>query len=66
MKTESFNVSVGLRQGFVVSPFPFIIYMDKIDRDSSSSSGFTFGECNVLRLVFADDLALLSSNESDL
>ena len=40
--------------------------MDKIDKDSSSSSGVTFGECNVRRLLFADDLALLSSNESDL
>ena len=40
--------------------------MDKIDRDSSPSSGATFGECNVWRLLFADDLALLSSNKSDL
>ena len=40
--------------------------MDKIDRDSFSSSGATFGECNVRRLLFADDLALLSSNKSDL
>ena len=40
--------------------------MDKIDKDSSSNSGVTFGECNVRRLLFADDLALLSSNKSDL
>ena len=40
--------------------------MDKIDRDSSSSSGVTFVECNVQRLFFADDLTLLSSNKSDL
>ena len=40
--------------------------MDKIDRDSFSSSGVTFGECNVWHLLFADDLALLSSNKSDL
>ena len=52
--------------GCVLSPFLLIIYMDKIDRDISSSNGVTFGECNVLRLLFADDLALLSSNESDL
>ena len=37
-----------------------------IDTDSSFSSGVTFGECNVRRLLFADDLALLSSNESDI
>ena len=40
--------------------------MDKIDRDSSFSSGVTFEECNVQCLLFADDLALLSLNKSDL
>ena len=40
--------------------------MDKIDEDSSSSSSVTFGECNVRHLLIADDLALLSSNKSNL
>ena len=40
--------------------------MDKIYRDSFSSSGVIFGECNVRRLLLADDFALLSSNKSDL
>ena len=40
--------------------------MDKIDRDSFFSSDVTFGKCTVSRLLFADDLALLSSNEIDL
>ena len=40
--------------------------MDKMNRDSSSSSGVAFGKCNVWRLVFGDDLAWLSSNKSDL
>ena len=39
--------------------------MDKIDRDSSSSSGVTLGEFNVRRLLLADDLAFLSLNKSD-
>ena len=68
MKIKPFSVSVGLRQGCVLSLFLFIIglYMDKIDRGSSSSNGITFGEYNVRRLLFANDLALLSSNKSDL
>ena len=37
---------------------------DTVDKDSSSSSGVTFGECNVWRLLFADDLALLRSSKS--
>ena len=40
--------------------------MDKIEKDNSSNSGVTFGECNIRRLLFADSLALLSSNKSDL
>ena len=66
MKTKPFSVSVGLGQGCVLSPLLFITYMDKIDRDSSSSSGFTFEQCNVRRLLFADYLESLSSNKSHL
>ena len=40
--------------------------MDKIDRDSASCSSVTFEKCNVQCLLFADDLALLSLNKSDL
>ena len=65
MKTKPFNVSVGLRQGCVLSPFLCITYMDKIDKNSSSSSGVTFGKCNLRRLLFADDFALLTSNKSN-
>ena len=50
----------------VLSLLLFIIYMDKINKDSSSSSGVTFGECNVRCLLFADNLALFSLNKSDL
>ena len=51
---------------FLLSCSLYIQYMDKIDKDSSFSSGVTFGECNVWRQLFADDFALLSSNKSDL
>ena len=40
--------------------------MDKIDKGSSSSSGVTFGKCNVQKLLFADDLTLLRLNKSDI
>ena len=66
MKTKPFSVSVGLQQGCVLSPLPFITYKDMMKKDSSSSSGVTFREFNLRRLLFADDLALLSSNKSDL
>ena len=66
MKTKPFSISVELRQGCVLSPFLFIIYMNKVNKDSSSSSGVRFGKCNVRRLLFANDLALLISNKSNL
>ena len=66
MKTKLFSVSIGLQQGCVLSPLLFITYVDKIDRYSSSSSGIKFGKCNVHCLLFTNDLALLSSNKSDL
>ena len=66
IKTKPFSACVGLREGCALSPLLFIIYIDKIDKHSSSSSGVTFGECNVRRLLFADDLTLLSSNKSNL
>ena len=63
MKTRSFRVSVGLRQGCVLSPVLFIIYIDMIDRKNFSSSAVTFGKCDVWRLLFAYDFALLSSTK---
>ena len=44
MKIKPFNVSIGLRQGCVLSPLLYIIYIDKIEKNSSSSSGITLGE----------------------
>ena len=63
MKTKPFSISVRLGQGCVLSLL-FIINIDKIDKDTSSSIGVTFEEVNVRRLLFADGLALLSSNKS--
>ena len=57
MKTKVFNVSVGLQQGCVLSPLLFIIYMGKIDKASSSSSGITFGECNVWLLSSFEEVS---------
>ena len=65
IKAKSFSANVGLRQGYVLFLL-LIVYTDKTDKDSSSCSGITFGECNGWCLLFANDHALLSSNISDL
>jgi len=65
-KSEPFPVHVGLRQGCVLSPLLFIIFMDWIDGHSHAGEGITIGNCRVSRLLFADDMVLLSPSQSDL
>ena len=59
-------VGVGLRQGCVLSPLLFIVYMNWIDKYSQADECATIGNCKISRLLFADDLVLLSSTESGL
>jgi len=54
----------GLRQGYVLSPLLFIIYMNWIDKRSQTIECATIGTCKINHLLFADDLVLLSSTES--
>ena len=63
-QSKSFNVSVGLRQGCVLSPLLFIIYMNWMDKLSRTDECVTIGRYKISRLLFADDLILLASSES--
>ena len=63
---KPFHVGVGLRQGCVLSPLLFIVYMNWIDKCSQADEYATIGNCKISRLLFADDLVLLSSTESGL
>ena len=65
-QSKPFHVGVGLRQGCVLSPLLFIVYMNWIDKCSQADECATTGNCKISRLLFADDLALLSSTESGL
>ena len=65
-KSKPFNVSVGLRQGCVLSPLLFIVYMNWIEKQSQVDEGITIGTSRVNRLLFADDLALLATSEGNL
>ena len=58
-QSKPFHVGVGLRQGCVV-------YMNWIDKCSQADEYATIGNCKISRLLFADDLVLLSSTESGL
>ena len=65
-QSKPFHVGVGLRQGCVLSPLLFIVYMNWIDKCSQADGCATIGNCKISRLLFADDLVLLSSAESGL
>ena len=65
-QSNPFHVGVGLRQGCVLSPLLFIVYMNWIDKCSQADECATIGYCKISRLLFADDLVLLSSTESGL
>ena len=61
VKSQPFTVDVGLRQGCVLSPFFFIVYMNWINSHSQVVRGGTIGSCRINCLLFADDLELLAS-----
>ena len=65
-QSKPLHVGVGLRQGCVLSPFVFIVYLHWIDKCSQADECTTIGNCKISRLLFADDLVLLSSTESGL
>ena len=56
---KSLHVGVGFRQGCVLSPFLFIVYMNWIDKRSQADECAAIGNCKISRLLFADDLVLL-------
>ena len=50
----------------VLSPLIFIVYMNWIDKCSKAEKCAMIGNCKISRLLFNDDLVLLSSTESGL
>lgn len=58
--TEWFNIKSGVRQGCVLSPLLFIIYMDQITKEANPNSE------EINELLFADDQCLLHEDEEQL
>ncbi|MBJ3206176.1 reverse transcriptase family protein, partial [Salmonella enterica subsp. enterica serovar Give] len=57
-----FDVNTGVRQGCKLSPLLFLIYMDKIVKDSKFIADVRVGEANISSLLYADDMVLISKS----
>ena len=58
--TEWFGVTSGVRQGCVLSPLLFIVYMDKIMREANPNPE------DLNEMLFADDQSLIREKEGEL
>ncbi|KAK3528161.1 hypothetical protein QTP86_023883, partial [Hemibagrus guttatus] len=65
-KSDLFPVHVELRQGCLLSPVLFIVFMDRISRRSQGLEGVWFGDHRISSLIFADDVVLLAPSSLDL
>jgi len=67
LMTEGFNVTVGLKQGCVLSPTLFALYIKELgDKLTRSGLGIKVGDISIPGLFFADDMVLIAESESDL
>jgi hypothetical protein len=65
--SECFQVMMGVRQGCVMSPWLFNIFIDKCMRVvCQGMKGVTIGDKNVSVLLYADDAVLLAENADEL
>ena len=65
--TDWFNVSVGLKQGCILSPVLFNEFMDDlVQMIREQKKGVTYGDVNVSVLLYADNIVLLSNCEEGL
>ena len=62
-KTEWFSLDVGLRQGCILSPILFSIFIDGLAEAVKKVGGAKYGELVVSLLLFADDIVLIAENE---
>uniref|UniRef100_A0A8D9A4P5 Craniofacial development protein 2 n=1 Tax=Cacopsylla melanoneura TaxID=428564 RepID=A0A8D9A4P5_9HEMI len=66
--SEEFQISKGVRQGCIISPVLFNIYVEYIVRESigSEENGIQIGERRINNLRYADDLVLISTTKNGL
>ena len=67
IKSRFFPVSVGLKQGCVLSPLLFNLYTsDLVKLLESTGRGISLGDITLYILLYADDIALLAESPEDM
>ena len=62
VKTDWFSLKVGLRQGCILSPILFSIFIDGLAEVVKKEGGARYGKLIVSLLLFADDIVLVAEN----
>ena len=62
-KTEWFSLEGGLRQGCILSPILFSVFIDRLAREVKKVGGAEYGKIKVSLLLFADDRVLIAESE---
>ena len=66
-RTDFFQVEVGLRQGCLLSPILFDIFINELGIELNKlKKGVQCGDKNLSILCFADDLAIIANSKEDL
>ena len=66
-RTDFFQVEVGLRQGCLLSPLLFDIFINELGKEVNKlKKGVQCGNVNLSILCFADDLAVIAQSKEDL
>ena len=66
-KSEEFEYSLGVRQGYCLSPFLFAMYINDLEQILiDNHCGIDFGQYKMTLLLYADDVILLSDSSTGL